>query len=402
MKSARPTDSGVAMTAATSITPRVPATNGRIPNVVWAPPSGFQLVLRTLLSVTWETVKSAMPFETMKKNSNATRSTTSTAAASVVLRGRSTRSQVVRPRRIPVGARDRSLLWALQITKARTSARGPRPWGVPVVRRDVVRSLRDGSVEERGDERPLDVRAKHIVEEGLRQPVRLALRVHVADGLELVRAVCQVGDGCVHPVELERREAALVLLVVREADHARGAGGPLDGGGDGTVRVLGERLAGGLGGAPEDDLLERRARAGRCRAEDQDDLHVGPAHVLPVRGHAGPDLRGLVGCQVRHARDVWVVHHDPALDGNLVVDERRGIRGLELGLSGHVRVADLDGPLEDLGQAGARATALDLDGGARAGLYVGLAGRVDEGLERGRARRRDAAADAGDCACRSR
>src|SRR5664280_1649944 len=157
-----------------------------------------------------------------------------------------------------------------------------------------------------------------------------------------------------------------------------------------------------LGGAPEDDLLERRARAGRCRAEDQDDLHVGPAHVLPVRGHAGPDLRGLVGCQVRHARDVWVVHHDPALDGNLVVDERRGIRGLELGLSGHVRVADLDGTLEDLGQAGARATALDLDGGARAGLHVGLAGRVDEGLERGRARRRDAAADAGDRACRSR
>jgi hypothetical protein len=54
MKSASPTDSGVAMTAATSITPSVPATNGRIPNVVWAPPSGFQLVLRTLLSVTWE------------------------------------------------------------------------------------------------------------------------------------------------------------------------------------------------------------------------------------------------------------------------------------------------------------------------------------------------------------
>ena len=32
MKIARPTDSGVAMTAATAITPSVPAMNGRIPN----------------------------------------------------------------------------------------------------------------------------------------------------------------------------------------------------------------------------------------------------------------------------------------------------------------------------------------------------------------------------------
>ena len=47
-------------------------------------------------------------------------------------------------------------------------------------------------------------------------------------------------------------------------------------------------------GAAEHDLLEGRAGARGCRAEDQDDRLVGAADVLPVGDLAGPDVRRLL------------------------------------------------------------------------------------------------------------
>ena len=239
---------------------------------------------------------------------------------------------------------------------------------------------------------------EHVVEEGLAQSVGLALRVHVALRLELVGAVGHVVDGRVDAVELEAGDVGLVRLVVGEADDARRAR-RLDGRGDGAVRVLGERLAGGLVRAAEDDLLERGAGARRRGSKDEHDRLVRSADVLPVGGLAGPDVGRLVGRQVGHAGDVRAVDHDPALARDDVVDERRGVRRCELGFRGDVRVADLDGALAHLREAGAGSAALDLDLGAGAGGDVLLAGRVDEGLQGGRARCRDAAGDADSATC---
>src|SRR5207237_22134 len=104
----------------------------------------------------------------------------------------------------------------------------------------------DGGVEQSRDGRLLHVGAQHVVDEGLGQIGRLALRVHVPVGRELVLATGHVVDRCVDAVELEAGDLAPVLLVVGEADDARGPGGCLDRGHDGPVRVLGQRLARGL------------------------------------------------------------------------------------------------------------------------------------------------------------
>ena len=76
---------------------------------------------------------------------------------------------------------------------------------------------------------------------------------------------------------------------------------------DGAVGVLGQRLAGGLVGAAEDDLLEVGAGAGGLRAEDQDDRLIRTADVLPVGGLAGPDVGRLLrwSGSSRRSRPGW-------------------------------------------------------------------------------------------------
>ena len=72
-------------------------------------------------------------------------------------------------------------------------------------------------------------RAQHVVDERLGQAGRLALRVHVAEGLELVGAVGHVVDVASTPSSWRPVTVGLVGLVVGEADEAGRAGRRLDG-----------------------------------------------------------------------------------------------------------------------------------------------------------------------------
>ena len=90
MKIARPTDNGVEMTAATRVTPAVPAMNGRMPKDA-GESLGSQFVLRRLLSDTPEWKKICTPFQVMKPSSRKTSTITTAAAMNVSRRGRSSR-----------------------------------------------------------------------------------------------------------------------------------------------------------------------------------------------------------------------------------------------------------------------------------------------------------------------
>ena len=133
-------------------------------------------------------------------------STIETAATSTIRRWISSRSRndraVRRPRRslrmTAVLAIGRSILpvrskWISDPRSYRTAGR--RACAV----------LLDRCVVQRWDERPLDLRAEHVVDERLGQAARRALGVHVAVGAQLVRAVRDVRRCRIDAVELERR-----------------------------------------------------------------------------------------------------------------------------------------------------------------------------------------------------
>jgi hypothetical protein len=95
MKIARPIESGAAIKAATTITPSVPKTNGRMPNLAGVE-DGDQIGAKTSVRDAPVAVKIWIPFQPMKARSRPTRRTTSPAAMKVIRRGTSRRA--ARPR----------------------------------------------------------------------------------------------------------------------------------------------------------------------------------------------------------------------------------------------------------------------------------------------------------------
>ena len=120
MKTASPIESGAAMIAATTITPSVPRTKGRMPN--WAGVAdGDQIGAKMSVSEAPVTVKIWIPFQPMNTSSRPTRRTTSPAAIRVTRRGTSRRA--ARPcggrRADAVTARGRSANRRLQRVRAK-------------------------------------------------------------------------------------------------------------------------------------------------------------------------------------------------------------------------------------------------------------------------------------------
>ena len=93
-KSARPTDRGVEMASATTVTKTVPAMNGNRPKITWPfAGSGCHVDDRIWSTGTPLTRNSCRPCQVMKTSSRATTATMEDAAMKTIRRGRSTRSR---------------------------------------------------------------------------------------------------------------------------------------------------------------------------------------------------------------------------------------------------------------------------------------------------------------------